>query len=335
MQFSGCSSPRAGTPRDCTSVTLDEGSFYPYPDITGGRSRLIVAVQNRRHRDDNQEYRKHGAVFYLPATKSALGNPEIFRIKNRDDMPFHPESLSIVNESKDVTLLFILNYPVKEFPVIEVFQINKNDLEFLYRVRGLENLNTVGIVGISRYEFIIANRFTGIGSAWKKNFSGKSIQSVMHYQNGVFRPVITGITNLTGIHSVDPGYLTGTGTQARIILTADRKGGLYTADFRSDSWTNLRKYPDAPPAHYAFPLEGTGVLLTYIPGRSDRYSLADKKKLYSEVKLFRYSDGNTVTIGKGKAAELSGLGRAVYFQNMLILGREFSENLSQCIPLTN
>lgn len=325
--FTGCASKEIVFPKNCSSLTVAEGAFFPLPDIYSGRSRLLVAVQNRKLLDDNSEYRQSGAIYSIPANRSSLLVPDLLKITNRDEMPFHPAYIAALNESKDSQILFVLNYPLKAFPVIEVFQLSKNELIFLYRVRGLEYYRISGIVPVSRHEFLFSNHYSGLLSYIKKNLFSDKIHSVMHYSKGRIRTIITGITDITSLNTVNPAYHSDPDISMRILIAADHHGGLYSADLRSGTWTGLRRYKQAPASAYAYPVDGDLILLSDTPSAGS--------SSYSRLFYFRLSDQSLITAGKGKTPDLHRLGRAVHLHNMLILGRELSSELFQCSPLSN
>jgi hypothetical protein len=336
--ITGCSARKEIFPNNCISVPVNSGAFYPLPDAIGGRNRLLIAVQGKDGKeslDDNFEYRKQGAVYYIPATRSALGKPEPFKIRNRDDMPFHPYKMSLITDGKNQLYLFILNYPIKEYAVVEAYSVIKDELNFLYRVRGLEKYKTVGIAALGVNEFIVLNRYSGLGSAVQMSLSRDSMLTLLHYKDGRLLPILTGIRNGTDLAAIEDSYIRNTGLEQRLLISTDIKGNFYSLDYSNGQWKNLMNYDKAPSANYIYPIDGTRVILTDSYNGNARFKKASANQLFSRITYFDYFKNSTIDIAFGKKDKFNGLGRAVIFQQMLIIGREFSDSVYQCSPPSN
>lgn len=140
-------------------LAIEERSAY-------GGDRLIVASQERRGLDPEDEYLNQGRIFFVPLSGSDRNSVMEFSFSGRDEYPFHPEAIDVAS-SGGSGYLFVANHARQDQHAIEVYRMERTSLVFLGRYRHSFFEYPVDVVGIGQDEFYVLN--------------GRSANPVHHY----------------------------------------------------------------------------------------------------------------------------------------------------------
>ena len=95
------------------------------------RPRLLVSSQDRRQHDPMGEVLEPGHIYAVDLT-GALAPMEL-PFAERDDYPFHPHGMDLVDVNGG-QLLYVINHAVKNTHSIEVFRVEREQLVFMNRL---------------------------------------------------------------------------------------------------------------------------------------------------------------------------------------------------------
>lgn len=201
LYFTGCASFVKVSLSDCkTQIGIPGPEDIDIEFLPGDSARLIVSSQERRKMDPAGEMAEPGGIFYMPIIAGNPGIPELFEIRDRDEMPFHPHGISLIKSGNE-TLLFVVNHFIAGNHSVELFQIKDNALIFKRRFRS-ELMNSPNdIVAAGPEEFYVSNdkgSSGGLSLLTEMVFSLRW-STVVHYRAGVWDVAVRDIAFANGL----------------------------------------------------------------------------------------------------------------------------------------
>ncbi|MBE7440062.1 MAG: hypothetical protein HS115_16545 [Spirochaetales bacterium] len=215
----------------CSGVPLREShSCQQATDLPGGahleynseHNRILVSAQERRSHTPSGDFMERGDIFRLIGNGFDRALP--MRITGRDDFPFHPTGIALIESGRPV--LLVLNRAIKQMTVVEKYLVKRRELEFFGRIHSPLFLRSEHIAAVSENEFYVTNTIASSSGlrllGW---ITGIEFQEIVYYLNG------------ETIIASSPGNFTGIALSPDLqVLYAGRKNGQLTM-FRRDSGT--------------------------------------------------------------------------------------------------
>ncbi len=164
-----------------------------------GGDRLIIATQERRSHDPEDEYLDEGAIKFVPLDGRNRHQVLSFEFSGRDEYPFHPEALDLLVQGGS-HYLFVLNHARVAQHAVEVFRIEKSSLVFMgrYRHRFIEYPSD--IVGIGLDEFYVLNHRS---SSALEHYGVSTLLlgsgSLVYYREGTYYRVLGNLDSPEGL----------------------------------------------------------------------------------------------------------------------------------------
>lgn len=195
------------TPRplpDCQTAIGIPGPEDFALDPTSGRGRkprLLISSQDRRLRDPNGEMLQAGAIFALPLKGPGAMVPEVLPFQGRDDYPFHPHGIDLVQAPTGL-LLYVINHALNDTHCIEVFRVEKKKLVFLNRLHSSLIIHPNDLTALPDGQLYISNDRTGSGlTANLCDFFKLGCGSVTHFSpaENLWRIVAEDISFANGV----------------------------------------------------------------------------------------------------------------------------------------
>lgn len=203
--LSGCSSFTPRALPDCQTVAGIPGpeDFALDPTSSRGRvPRLLVSSQERREKDPNGEMLRPGAIFALNLRGSGAMVPEKMPMIGRDDYPFHPHGIDLVQAPTGL-LLYVVNHALTDAHCIEIFRVEKSRLVFLNRLHSSLLIHPNDLTALPDGQIYISNDTNRPGSFTGDlcNFLGFGCSSVTHYSplENIWRIVVEDISLANGV----------------------------------------------------------------------------------------------------------------------------------------
>ncbi len=204
VTLANCSSFTPRSLPDCQTVIGIPGPEDFALDPTTGRGRrprLLISSQDRRLTDPNGEMLRPGAIFALNLEGPGAMTPEILPFEGRDDYPFHPHGIDLVQAPTGL-LLYVINHALTDTHCIEVFRIERNKLVFLNRLHSSLIIHPNDLAALPDGQLYISNDRTGSGvTAALCDFFALGCGSVTHYSpaENIWRIVAEGISFANGV----------------------------------------------------------------------------------------------------------------------------------------
>ena len=127
----GCASFTIRALDDCVRLGGLPGPEDMVLDASDNRHpRLLVSSQDRRQHDPMGEMLEPGHIYSVDLTNNLA--PIALPFVERDDYPFHPHGLDLV-EVNGGQLLYVINHALKNTHSIEVFRVEREQLVFVNR----------------------------------------------------------------------------------------------------------------------------------------------------------------------------------------------------------
>lgn len=200
---------------------------FALDDVTygGRRPRLIVSSQERRSTDPNGEFLEPGFIYSVPLSRNGeFETPERMSFVNRDDYPFHPHGLSLV-EGPEGLELYVINHALKQSHSIEVFRVRRDELVFVRRLRSKLLVSPNDLVALPDGMLYISNDRLGAGvSAALCDYFAFGCGNVVHYSpaENLWRVAATDISFANGVEvRGDRLYVAGTMDQGIHVYQRD------------------------------------------------------------------------------------------------------------------
>lgn len=153
----GCGSFTLIELNNCATVIGLPGPEDMALDVSGGRTpRLIVSLQERRKYNPGGEFLEPGSIVMVPLENGYPGTPRKFNVLNRDDFPFHPHGIDLV-ETRSGLLLYVINHALQTNHSIEVFRVDADNLVFLNRLRSSYLVHPNDLVALADGQLYVSN----------------------------------------------------------------------------------------------------------------------------------------------------------------------------------
>jgi len=105
------------------------------------------------------------------------------RITGRDDFPFHPMGIALIESGRPV--LLVVNRAIKQLTVVEKYVVKRRELEFYGRIFSPLFRRSEHIAAISENEFYVTNTIpSSAGLRVLGAISGLDFQEIVYYLNG-------------------------------------------------------------------------------------------------------------------------------------------------------
>lgn len=202
--FTSCSQFQLIPMKDCETFSGIPGPEDFSVDTKYGR-RLIFSSQDRRAKDENNENKYQGNIYYL---KTNNGEIKKLTIVDRDDYPFHPHGIDYIKKG-NTGFLYVVNHALSDQHSIEKFRVAKKKLHFVKRYRSDLLIHPNDLVATQEGFVYITNdrkytSFIGyLGDLFR--FAWSNVV-VLDTKTGVFEVVAEGIAYANGI-AVDQNHL--------------------------------------------------------------------------------------------------------------------------------
>lgn len=197
-------------------------------DLDAKRGRLLVSSQERRRLNADGSW-PAGAIFAQPLK----GAPFVLELKGRDQEPFHPHGISLVEDTE--TLLYVINHLDHERNAVEVFRVEQNALVFLKRLASPVLHHPNDLVALPGDEFYASNDHGWSGLAAKlEDLFAAGLGEVVHYRKGSWSVAATGIAYANGVQvnrSQDRLFAAGTRDRGVHVFNRDAEGRLSRISF--------------------------------------------------------------------------------------------------------
>ncbi|MEQ9365577.1 MAG: hypothetical protein RIF32_15125 [Leptospirales bacterium] len=214
--FSACSTFTPRSLPDCQTVIGVPGPEDFALDPTTGRGRhprLLVSSQNRRLMDPNGEMLRPGAIFAMNLEGPGAMTPETMPFEGRDDYPFHPHGIDLVQAPTGL-LLYVINHALTDTHCVEVFRVEGDKLVFLKRLHSSLLIHPNDLTALPDGQLYISNDRAGQGLAANLcDFFVLGCGSVTHYSpaENLWRVVAEDISFANGVAVKDDRlYVAGT-----------------------------------------------------------------------------------------------------------------------------
>jgi hypothetical protein len=226
----GCGSFPLRSLPDCRNASGLPGPEDFALDTTSGRGRrprLLVSSQDRRQRDPNGEMMEAGAIYAVPLDGGDALVPEAMKFEGRDDYPFHPHGLDLVQTPTGL-LLYVINHPLMTTHCIEIFRVESNRLVFINRLYSGLVSHPNDLVALPDGQLYVSNDRLGSGTlADLCDLLVLGCGNVVHYSpaENLWRIVVADISFANGLAVRDD----------RLYVAATRDKGIHV--YRRDPFT--------------------------------------------------------------------------------------------------
>lgn len=189
-------------------------------ELDSKRSRLLVSSQERRKFNPDGSWIP-GAIFSQPLK----GEPAVLVLKGRDDAPFHPHGISLVEKE---SLLYVINHIGPGRNAVEVFRVEEKALVFLKRLESPLLHHPNDLVALDGDEFYASNDHGYSGIAGKiEDLFAAAWGEVVHYRKGSWSVAATGIAYANGVQVSPAGdrlFAAGTRDRGIHVYNRDNQG---------------------------------------------------------------------------------------------------------------
>ncbi|MBX7058628.1 MAG: hypothetical protein K1X75_11230 [Leptospirales bacterium] len=145
---------------------------------SGGLPRLLLSVQNTLDRDPGGQLLHRGMLLSVPLNTESP-DTEPLQIENRDDWPFHPAGIAIIELRARDGWLYVLNQALSDLFAVELYRIQGNRLQFIDRIRSRMLDRPREIIAIAKDQFIVLQRDRSIfGGSPLLLFYGATVRSI-------------------------------------------------------------------------------------------------------------------------------------------------------------
>ncbi|MCB1170779.1 MAG: hypothetical protein KDK25_10610 [Leptospiraceae bacterium] len=290
-----------------------------------GGDRLIIASQARRGSDPEGEYLEQGRMLFVPLSGSNRNDVLEFSFSGRDEYPFHPEGMDVV-DSGGSHFLIVANHARKDQHAIEVFRIERTSLNFITRYRHEFFEYPVDVVALGSEEFYVLNRRSASGLqniAMSSVFLGSG--SLVYVNGNQFFRVLSNLK--------DPSSISLSPDQSKIWINV--AGSSSIRIYQRGSGPDLQPVASvglpSTPGRGAF-LDSSRYLVTGIPSGWDlsRHESNPANLASSQVFSLATSNGSLALAYQDQGEEISGAYGIAVRSNQLFLGPRYDDYVLAC-----
>ena len=290
-----------------------------------GVDRLILATQDRRDQDPQDEYLDQGAIKFVPLTGRNRNQVLDFSFSGRDEYPFHPEAIDLLVLGGS-RYLFVLNHARVAQHAVEIFRIEKTSLVFMGRFRHRFIEYPSDIVGLGLDEFYVLNRRSG---NFVEHYGLSSLflgsGSLIYYRDGTYYRVLQQLS--------DPEGLALSPDQTRLWISEGGSGSLIALE--RGSGPEVRKLARVSLTGHPARLSFSGadrILVATIPSTwawssHESYSA---EKAPSRILQVDAIQGTSALAYQDPGNEISGATIALAQGNRIFLGQKFDSFILIC-----